>query len=301
MISSLAASTIKQYNSPLKEWWNFCSNLNRDPLDTKPYHILEFLTQQFNAGASYGTLNSARSAISLISSQNISDNNLLSRFFKGVFKLRPLKPRYESTWDTAPVLEYISKLFPMDTLNLHQLSDRTIILLALATAQRAQTLASISLENIKISTDRVQIKITDILKTSGPGRTQPFFDFPFLKEKPVLCVAQTLIEYIKRTKSVRHNENKLFISFRSPYKPVTSQTISRWIKSILKNAGIDEKFKGHSVRHAATSKAAALGVNWDIIRKTAGWTQESQVFARFYHRPILTNNNQFVSAVLLEN
>lgn len=33
LIASLVESTIKQYNSPLREWWNFCCKLERDPLD----------------------------------------------------------------------------------------------------------------------------------------------------------------------------------------------------------------------------------------------------------------------------
>ena len=67
MMASLTDLTIKQYTSPLKRWWNFCNNLDRGPYNGNTELILALLTEWFNVGASYGTLNSARSAISLIS------------------------------------------------------------------------------------------------------------------------------------------------------------------------------------------------------------------------------------------
>jgi len=38
-----------------------------------------------------------RSAISLISVRDISQDGLISRFLEGVFRKRPIKPKYSST------------------------------------------------------------------------------------------------------------------------------------------------------------------------------------------------------------
>lgn len=55
--------------------------------------ILSFLSNRFNDGASYSVLNSvlntSRSAISLISLRDISQNGLIAWFLKGVFKQKP--------------------------------------------------------------------------------------------------------------------------------------------------------------------------------------------------------------------
>ena len=75
-------------------------------------HYWNFYIKKFKNGASYGTLNIARFAISLISSNNISNDRLLSRSFKCVFKERPIKPKYSTTWDTQPVLSFLEKLQP---------------------------------------------------------------------------------------------------------------------------------------------------------------------------------------------
>lgn len=94
LISSLTDSTLRQYDSGLKNWWKFCKDRNLDPLQTKTEIVLQFLSHRFYNGASYGTLNTERAAISLISVDNFSENPILNRFFKGVFKLRPTKPKF---------------------------------------------------------------------------------------------------------------------------------------------------------------------------------------------------------------
>lgn len=58
-------------------------------------------------------------------------------------------------------------------------------------------------------------------------------------------------------------------------------------------------FAPHSVRHASTSKAARIGISLDIIRRSAGWSQNSQCFAKFYNRP-LYKGYDFAKAVFLD-
>ncbi|XP_057327244.1 uncharacterized protein LOC130668794 [Microplitis mediator] len=300
LIASLTSSTLQQYNSALRDWWTFSQQKSRDPFATSATAVLEFLTYKFNSGASYGTLNSTRSAISLISSEYLSGNAYISRFLKGVFKLRPCKPKYESTWDTAPVLEELAKQHPLETLDLQALTNKTILLLALCTAHRSRTFSLISIDNLTTTPAGIEIKIPEQIKTSRPGAFQPLLILPFFKEKPELCAASAIIRYLKVTKALRGEEKKLFISIRKPYKAVSSQTIGKWIKSMLAECGVDERFTGHSVRHAATSKAASKGISIETIRKTAGWSQNSQVFAKFYQRPISQAASNFAVAVLSE-
>ena len=71
---------------------------------------------------------------------------------------------------------------------------------------------------------------------------------------------------------------------------MSSQTLGRWVKTELEVAGIDVSISSaHSTRHALTSLAASRGVSLDEIRRTAGWSSSSGVFARFYNRPIISN------------
>ena len=122
---------------------------------------------------------------------------------------------------------------------------------------------------------------------------------PFFKNHPRICVASALNKYLNYTKNIRGNTTDLFIALKSPFKAVCTQTISRWLKETLKKSGIDTTtFTGHSTRHASTSCANSKGIDIDTIRSTATWSEGSQIFARYYNRPIQSKESEFAQAVL---
>lgn len=60
----------------------------------------------------------------------------------------------------------------------------------------------------------------------------------------------------------------MFRSFIGKYGPVISSTIARWLKSCLHKAGVDtSKFKAHSTRAAAATKAAMSGMTVEDIQQ----------------------------------
>ncbi|ODM93263.1 hypothetical protein Ocin01_13420 [Orchesella cincta] len=180
--------------------------------------------------------------------------SIIVRLLRGVGRLRPPLPRYQTTWDVSQVLTYLETLGSAQDLNLKNLT-------------------------LKL---RNKCYITKCLKTSRPNVAQPCLIIP---------------RKLDRTKTKR-NCNQFFVSFTSPFKPVSTQTISRWLVLVLKQSGIDiSVYKGHSYRHAATSKAHSVGVNTDCIYRSAGWSTKSKMFAKFYNRP-LSNDSNFANAIL---
>ena len=104
-------------------------------------------------------------------------------------------------------------------------------------------------------------------------------------EEPSLSVTVHLREYLKRTSSYRGENTQLFLSYIKPFKPISKDTLSRWIKEILKATGINtDKYSLHSTRAASTSKCRSKGLQIDEIMKTAGWSNAG-TFARFYRKP----------------
>lgn len=99
----------------------------------------------------------------------------ISRFFKGVSKLRPQRPRYQSTWDLEPVLQYLESLQSNKEMSLENLTKKLVTILALCTAQRAQTLWNIEIDNITETENVVEIRIPAPTKTSGLNNHQPIF------------------------------------------------------------------------------------------------------------------------------
>ncbi|CAD6215481.1 GSCOCG00011220001-RA-CDS, partial [Cotesia congregata] len=235
-------------------------------------------------GAQYSTLNTTRSTVALISAYDINEDGLITRFLKGVFKQRPTKPRYSTTWDVTPVLEYMEKKHPLKDLKIKDAAEKVATLLALTTGQRLPTLALINIENIETSKSGIKIKIPDQIKTTKPGGFQPELVLPFSKNKPGLCVASAVLDYLDYTKERRQKETKnLFLSTIKLFKEASSQTISHWIKALLGKAGVDvEKFTAYSTRHAAVSTADKRGVEISVIKSCAGWSPSSQTFFKFY-------------------
>lgn len=302
MLSSLSDSTIKQYGVCFKLWWQYCRNNNCDVFDSSVTHMITFLSELYENGATFGSLSNHRSALSLLTGNNLAPDEYVKRLLKGVFRSRPSLPKYPSTWDPQIVLDHVSKWVPHDQLKLDRLTQKLVVLLALCTAHRVQTFSLIKLYNIKINPNFIEIPITDIIKTSGVGRVQPVLNLPYFRENPSICPATTLVDYMSATNYLRPpNIDNLLITVKRPHRNATAQSISRWIKQALCASGIDETvFGAHSARHAATSAARAAGLNLDLIRKTAGWTPNSQTYAKYYDRPIKERSN-FAESVCLPN
>ncbi|CAK1602664.1 unnamed protein product [Parnassius mnemosyne] len=292
IISSLSKNTLKQYDSSLRQWWNFCQNNIKDPYKKDIPSILSFLTEKFESGSAYSTINSVRSALSLLFNCDLGNHKDIKRFFDGLYKIRPNKPKYEETWDPAQVLEYLANFYPNINLSLEVLTKKLVMLLMLVTAQRLQTMVLIKIENIKIESSGVKIRIPDLIKTSRKNKFQPLLHIPFFTDNVCICPAQTLIDYLQRTIELRLSVQNLFINFKKPHNSASTHTLARWIKDILSKSGIDTSlFTAHSTRHASTSLANRSGINIDHIRKTAGWTNRSSTFAKFYNKPIIDQNN----------
>lgn len=85
MLASLSENTMKQYNTYLKYWFDYCLNLNISYLEASVPHVLCFLTKFFEEGAVYSSINRCRSALALILGPKISNDDRIARFLKGIF------------------------------------------------------------------------------------------------------------------------------------------------------------------------------------------------------------------------
>ena len=111
-------------------------------------------------------------------------------------------------------------------------------------------------------------------------------------------MVEHLKKHLHRTEQLRKGHSQLLLSYVSPFKSVSKDTISRWIKQVLEVAGIDiKKYLAHSRRAASTSSSKAKGLNLAEIMKSAGWSNSS-TFARFYDKPVDTAQATFGSVLL---
>ena len=95
-----------------------------------------------------------------------------------------------------------------------------------------------------------------------------------------------LKQYVKLTEPIRAGHDPLWLSYSKPFKPVSRDTVSRWIKNVLEKAGVNTKvFSAHSTRAAATSAARSNNVSINTIMDAAGWSRES-TSRKFYDKPV---------------
>ncbi|XP_068707939.1 uncharacterized protein [Montipora foliosa] len=287
--ASWTTGTEKQYQAVWKKWRGWCRERNVDSLQAHVSQVLNFLADCFGEGLSYSTLNSYRSALSSTlcprDGTTVGCDPLVSRLLKEIYNLRPPLPRYSSTWDVSVLTQYLGTLFPLNSLSLKQLTLKAVSLCALCSAGRSQTLGALSVSNLVQHKESIQFIVTERLKTSRPGKPSVIVIFPSVPSKPHVCPMSTVYVYITCTCNLRNpTDFRLFISFVKPHRAVSPATISRWIKAVLSDAGIDTSiFKAHSVRGAATTAAYNKGVPVENILKLANWSNES-MFRRFYLR-----------------
>ena len=301
-LAGVSKSPTTQYKSFINQFEDFCMNKGvSNFLNTSVEVGIEFLTHLFNKGKSYSTINTARSTLSqYITVKGVSKDidfgkhSLTIKSVRGVFKSRPPKTKYNTTWDVKLVLDLFRNK-TNDELSLKDLTVKCVMLLALSTGQRAKTLTALDLSNLH--ENEVENKITftfdKILKTSRPGFTH-IVEIHTFDEEPNICPLLCLQKYIEKTKSFRKS-NQLFISFQKPHKAVTTQTISRWLCSVLSEADINKCFKAHSTRNATSKAAKSLEIN--TILKTLGWSREA-TFAKHYRRSTSDIRKNFTNTIL---
>lgn len=283
---SLSDSTQRQYRSSFNQWVKYCCQTNSDPLTISPVKVISFFQHLLDpTNITYNSFVTHRAALSLISPHDLSQDCMMSRFLKGVFRRRPPAPKHESSWDPTTVLNYLEIC---DDSSFSFLSKKLLTLMLLASAQRLQTMAAIDIRNIRFSMRGVTIWVDSLLKTSRPGSKELTLHFANLPTQPHLCIPSVLKDFLKLSATLRGpTVNTLFLTTTTPYRPATTPTLARWAKHILSCAGIDiQTFTAHSTRHSAVSCAARSGVSMDAIFKAAGWSHSSKMFAQVYNRPL---------------
>lgn len=208
-------------------------------------------------------------------------------------------PKYKRIWDVSVVLNHLRTLHPNDALNLKQLTHKLVMLIALISAQRLQSLEMLDLKTLYMDDKEALFLLPNELKQSRPGYEPPVVKLAKYDIDGKLDVIDLLHCYIKVTAPLRGTETRLFISFAPPHKHVTCTTLARWIKQVMSDARVDISLYGaHSTRAAATSAAHARDIPIDNILQTAGWSSAA-TFAKYYNKPI-AKGNTFAKA-LLEN
>ena len=296
MYASWRDSTKRQYSTYLARWKQFCVQRKQDPFQASVKLVLEFLTQLYQLGLGYSAMNTARSAVSAVTvtddDRSIGAHSKIVRFMKGVFEQRTPQPRYKQTWDVNVLLTFFRQQQNNKDLSLKDLTVKLCALLLIASAQRVQTIHLIKLGSIHFHEKGCTILMVEKLKHTKPGKCQNALEFSYYEDKKI-CVVTCLKDYIEKTSRLRSGKgssDKLLLCYCSPHGPASKDTVARWLKGVLKSAGL-EQFAPHSFRGAASSAMLQGGMTLEDIMKSAGWSNAT-TFHRFYNRAVLKENQE---------
>jgi hypothetical protein len=155
LLDANRASTISSYQSAWNHWFGWCTGRGSDPLCNSVAVVLQYLADMHKEGYASRSINVHRSMLSMtldsVDGFKLGDHPLVVQLLKGCFNNNPPRPRYDSTWDPDIVFRYLTSLGDNSSLSLPQLSQKLVILLALATLMRVSELASISFQSLSFS------------------------------------------------------------------------------------------------------------------------------------------------------
>ena len=167
-MQSWSVNTHKQYQPYVAQWLEFCSGRQSNPYDPPIGTMLDFLVALHEKGLKYSTLNTARSAISAVvlptNNHTIGTHPLVSRFMREIYKCNPPTPRYQTTWNVKTVLTYLSSQDSVEKLDLKSLTLKLLMLIALVSAQRGQSIHMLDTACMKVTESSYEFSLPEHVK-----------------------------------------------------------------------------------------------------------------------------------------
>ncbi|KAK2866765.1 hypothetical protein Q7C36_002821, partial [Tachysurus vachellii] len=281
LLNARAPSTRRLYALKWRLFRLWCDEHSQDPVHCPVGTVLEFLQSCFSRGLSPSTLKVYVAAVAAnhepVLGASLGRHLLVSRFLRGVRRLRPSsRPRLPS-WDLSVVLEGLleAPFEPMESASEKFLTLKSALLLALASLRRVGDLQALSIAPTCLEFSPGMSKailhprpgyVPKVPRIAGcPIILQAYCPPPHESAEQgrlhLLCPVRALRTYVHRSSSWR-NSSALFVCFvRSQASPLGNRT--------------------HSTRGIASSIALARGVPIEDICAVAGWSSP-HTFIRFY-------------------
>ena len=143
--------------------------------------------------------------------------------------------------------------------------------ISLVSGQITQTLQKLRIDKMTIKAYHISFQVDDLLKQSKPGNVDCVPKLAKYPKECNLCMYSYLLEYMKKTINLKGSETLLFISYQKPHKPISKDTIARWLKTVVNASGLDTNvYKAYSNRAASMYAADKAHVPMEDIFSTAG-------------------------------
>ena len=304
-------STLAVYEGKWRVFVSWCGERGTSPCSASPPVIADFLCHLHDVKKlASSTIEGYRTAICQVlkatTGQDLGRNAELSSLL-AYFDRQPQKGKASvPPWDLALVLQMLS-CSPFEPMNLAQMkyvTFKTVFLLALASGRRRSELHALKSDILRTENwDEISILSlpTFVAKTRLAGQASAEMEPLTLKalgthladdlsEDKSLCVVRAIRCYLKRTKKIRGERDRLFIAFKPGFQgDISANTISGWIRKTIclayehSTPEIQQvhRIRAHDVRGMAASWALVKNASIDSILSACSWRSHT-TFTSFY-------------------
>lgn len=290
LASGWRKSTISSYKPAWARWHRWCVTNNVNKNSPAPQDLAKFLTDlHLIEKLAYSTICLHKSVVSTFcpvsSGPPLSSHVIVRQALKAISLGRPSSSK-APIWDIKDLCKYLQDHMP-DNTSLYEVSKRCAILLLLCSGRRVHDLTLLNLSRSKcvIQPDSVIFWPDFGSKTDNATNRQSGWKLlhypPNVNIDPVYWIKKLI--FLSQTR--RGDINKLFISTCGIVKPASRTMIGGWIRSVLKDAGIDSS--AGSVRSAVASSSWLDNDNIENILIRGNWKSAS-TFHKFYKKSINT-------------
>ena len=240
--------------------------------------------------------------VSIPSCEDISQHFLVKRFMKGYYNIAPPSTRVAYTWDANRVLQYLHSLGENKDLSFPSLCRKLVTLLMMLAGTRVNSLQAFSRDRMSLTSKDCTFIPVGLLKHSRDGYKQDPMIYSSYPHNMRLCPVQVISEYIlRRDEYAEANTVSFFVISRKPYSGASKDTLARWIKEVLKAAGIATCFTAHSCRGASTSYASRAKVPLATILKHGDWSNAKTFFKHYCKEIMYIEKDDSFASSLLDN
>ena len=203
-------SSTTNYKSTWGQWTSSCNEIQVNSFQARANYINNVLSEKFDKGLQYRTLNSLRSAISAyhvhIDGKYVGKNPKDCGFLASIFNQRPPQSRYVFIWDVGIVLQYVkTQWYDNPSLTNADLTCKFATLLALTTASKVFLIQHLNTEFMAKYKDKNIFFFSKLQKSWSKDQSHsPITFFTFGEDKP-LRVVETLNRYINHSKPLTSN------------------------------------------------------------------------------------------------
>lgn len=267
----------------------WCLENDLDPFDMNETTLANFLAEK-GKSVSPPTVNNYRASILnvwKVCSEAVvaSQSEVIKMMLKSMTLKTPIKAKYQDTWDLDLLMRYVAKLAESD--KPLDVRDTLILLLRIMNLRRCGDCHNILFDKVN-EEDGTFVQLRRKRDHNITEKETAPIQYQACSECPSVCLKRAFRRYFEMFRPLKSADaRRLFLATNG--KEIAAATIRSRSHFHMKQAGIPERFKAHSIRMASASKMLDKGVPIEEVMKVGDWTS-IHVFLVFYHRSRVQTN-----------